>query len=227
MLTANHVNTNDSTRVSFDGVTWYQRDLNFTPVQVEPNVDLKIFKLETAPAGISAAQIYTGSSENLGGAATIVGWGLGRDGTALNSSTVGWGDYTTSDKRWGINNPVSFANIGYQTGSYQALQTNLQANQGSGQAAVVDKDSGSPMFQFLDNQWYIIGIATVVTQKSGARTSTFSNNSNASDQNYFARISAYSEQIIFVIPEPGTLVLSLILLGACGLMLRPKRPENQ
>lgn len=210
MLTANHVATDPNDMVSFDGSVWYGIDSNFSPQQVAANVDLKVFRLDAVPSGISAAGIYTGTSENTG-PATIVGWGLGRGNTPLESAVVSWGNHATANKRWGINNPVGLVGVGYQSGGYVAIYTELDPLTGTNQAAVIDKDSGSPMFQFLDGAWRVIGIATAVTRNSGAGTSTFGTENM--DENYFVRVSAYSDQILVLIPEPAPVVL----LGIFGL----------
>lgn len=218
MLTANHVGTSTGNEVTFDGSTFYQIDGSFTPTQVAANVDMKVFKLNANPGGISAVDIYTGSSENIGNA-YLVGWGVGRDATALGSSSVGWGGHTTSDKRWGINRPEDFINVPYQSGSYTAIRTTLGSPSGtpSGigdlETAVTDKDSGSAMFQYLDGSWQLIGVATAV-ETSG--TSLFGDDvpsSANSHDNFFARVAPYSSDILILIPE----LHSLSLMGIFGM----------
>ena len=75
MLTANHVSTDlAGGTVTFDGGDSYTIDGGFTPQQVSPGVDLKIFKL-------SSTQGVTGVSDlaapTFGTANTQVAWGWG------------------------------------------------------------------------------------------------------------------------------------------------------
>jgi hypothetical protein len=104
MLTANHVDVTTAQSFTFDGVTPYALDTEFTPTQVAAGVDMKVFKLTTTPT-VVAANVYTGASE-LTESATLVGWGRGRLATVpLESAVVPWGGSETITKRWGLNEP--------------------------------------------------------------------------------------------------------------------------
>jgi len=230
MLTANHVITNTGNQVTFDGTTFYQVDGGFTPTQVAPNVDLKVFRLNAVPTGVSTAVVYDGVNESTGDA-YLVGWGVGRDGTALGSSDVGWGGYTTSDKRWGINQPEDLVSIPYQSGSYTAIRTTLgspggsPAGVGDFEAGVTDKDSGSAMFQQIDGQWRIIGVATSVEVAGSSRFGDDVPGSANSYDNYFVRVSQYEDLIYAAVPEVSSLVMTglLVMLSGCVLYRRRHR----
>lgn len=211
MLTANHVGMKPY--VTFDGVTFYQRDVSFVPQQVAPNVDLKVFRLTATPT-VAAVNLYAGEDEEASSAA-LVGWGLGRNPTIpVDSLAVTWGDNSTMAKRWGLNVPLGVGSVGYQLGSYDAIATGLGSDAGSpaglgdNEAAATLYDSGSALFQNLGGIWYLIGLTTSVDT---AGTSNFGNDQLANpngDLNYFVRIGSYQADIVDLIPEPS----------GCGLL---------
>lgn len=219
MLTADHVGMRPY--VTFDGTTFYQRDISFAPVQVAANVDLKIFKLTTTPP-VASANIYGGTSE-LFAPATQIGWGLGRDpAVSVNSTAVTWGNDSTIAKRWGLNTPRETGALAYLSYAQQGIATVLGSNAGSpaglgaDEAAATLYDSGSGLFQYLDGSWQLIGVAVDVDTFN---TSNFGNDQTSDpngDKNNFVRVGAYQSQILSLIPEAttfsmfaGGLILSL------------------
>lgn len=218
MLTAEHVGMRPF--VTFDGTTFYQRDLAFTPLQVAANVDLQIFKLTTTPT-VAAANLYNGSDE-LTASATMVGWGKGRDpAVPVNTLNVTWGNDSTIAKRWGVNLPLGFDTVGHEAGSYDAILTGLGSGSGSpaglgaSEAAATLYDSGSGLFQNHGGTWYLIGLTTGVETFG---TSKFGNDQLADphgDLNAFVQISSYHDDILDLIPEPsalGLLACSVVVL---------------
>lgn len=217
VLTANHVDVNNDTWVSFDGTNWLQRDTSFAAQQVAPNVDMQIFKLQSTPTTASVA-VYDGIAEQIA-PATLVGWGRGRNPlTPVDSTSVPWGNNATINKRWGNNVPRDVATLLYQTGSYQAIRTVVGSATGTppglgdNEVAATLYDSGSGLFQFLSGRWYLIGITTAV-ETSG--TSNFGDDVIAvgGDENYFARVSTYHDAIDGIIPETRNFALCFALLG--------------
>lgn len=223
MLTAHHVGMKPY--VTFDGSTFYQRDLSFSPVQVAANVDLQVFKLTTTPT-VAAANLYGGTGEQIA-PATQVGWGLGRNPTIpVDSAAVTWGDNTTIAKRWGLNVPRGLVNIGHQTGSYSGIYTVLGSETGSpaglgaSEAAATLYDSGSGLFQNLGGTWYLIGLTTGVDTNG---TSNFGNDKASDpngDLNYFVRIGTYQSAILALVPEPSSAGL---LAGGLFLLIMRRR----
>lgn len=224
MLTANHVGMRPY--VTFDGTTFYQRDLTFTPTQVAPNVDLKVFKLTTTPT-VGTANLNGGTGELIA-PATQIGWGVGRNPTvAVDSAAVSWGNTTTIAKRWGLNTPRAASGISYDSYTQQAIITVLGSETGSptglgdNEAATTLYDSGSGLFQFLDGSWQLIGVAVAV-ETSGV--SNFGNdqiNDPNGDLNYFVRVGTYQTQILSLIPEPAS--LSLVTFGLLLMLIRRRR----
>lgn len=229
MLTANHVSMDATfgTYVTFDGSTYYQRDLSYTPTQVAANVDMKVFKLTSTPT-VSSASTYGGTSEQTA-AATLIGWGIGRDPTVpINTLSVDWDpslDKATIDKRWGLNVPRDVVNISYSSYNHDAIRTVLGSNTGTpsglgaDEAALTLIDSGSGLFQKIGGTWYLIGLGTTVDTNW---VSTFGDDSVSSggDGNYFVRISNYDGDIAALVPEPGSIALLFVGLG---LLLRRSR----
>ena len=193
LLTANHVS--NRSHVTFDGITFYERDIKFVPKQIVvegANVDLKLIKLVEVPV-FSGTEIEislnTDASRELvlfdsnGLEVTLVGWGVGRvpneDDTDPSLTNIWtWGDQSTIAKRWGSNNIEASTtfNLDDSAYNYEALVTNLLPRLVSDkiEAGIARFDSGSGMFAKINNEWKLVGIATSVTQNSGEGTSTFS-----------------------------------------------------
>jgi hypothetical protein len=224
MLTANHVIMQPY--VTFDGVTYYERDLGFLPTQVAANVDMKVFRLTSTPI-VAAVNLYTGASEEVA-AATQVGWGVGRNpATPITTLVVPWGDYSTIDKRWGVNELLDAPTISYDSYTYDGLRTVLGSESGSpaglgaSEAALTLIDSGSGMFQEIGGVWYLIGLGTSVETNN---SSTFGDDAvdgaGAGNENYFVRVGSYASGIQGLVPEPSA---GLLLAGGLWVLLARRR----
>ena len=229
LLTANHVG--NKSHVTFDGNTFYERDVQFVPRQIiveGENVDLKLIKLVKVPefpkAEIEIKMNTNPFSELINDReVTLVGWGVGRapnsdpDESLTNIWT--WGDQSTLAKRWGLNNIETSILFNSNDGvyNYKALVTNLfpQVDSNKTEAGLARFDSGSGMFAKIDNEWQLVGIATAVTNYSGPDTSTFSffqdnpaisedDDDPFADLNFFVHISSYVSKIEEAIPSLST-----------------------
>ena len=237
MLTANHVTMNLTySFVTFDQVETFAIDPTFNDgvraygKQVAPGVDMAVFKLTSIPVSATAAALLPTATESFGASssAALVGWGVGRNASSpVGTNTVGWGDATTSDKRWGINAPRTNSSIlGYESIVTYAGTTNAPNpnNKGLGdsEAGATLYDSGSGLFQQIGSEWYLIGLTTAVAKKD---STTFDlDSAGGGDANYFARISTYDEEITALVPEPSTLsLLAMAGTALAAITLRRRR----
>ncbi len=221
LLTANHLAA--STEVTFDGVNFYTIDPSYSS-SFTGGVDLKIFKLTETPsiAGVSLLD----SPLEYSGEITLIGWGVGRNATPINTNVVGWGDGSTITKRWGLNVLSGAATVEGYSGLIFHLNTPGEGGGlGANEAALTRYDSGSGMFQFINGQWYLISIAT------GVQTSNSSTFGNPGDLNAGVRISAYYSQIMMnipAIPEPSSLALLFpACLGGALWVMKRKRSAGK
>jgi hypothetical protein len=101
------------------------------------------------------------------------------------------------------------------------LRTQLSDRAGPDEAGMAQNDSGGALFQLIDGNWYLAGIATAV---QGPGNSVFSSLgvSASGDINVFVRIAPYSEQIYAAIPEPSTWAL-LAGFAALALVIAVRR----
>ena len=245
MLTANHVTMNLTySFVTFDQVETFAIDPTFNDgvrtygKQVAPGVDLAVFKLTSIPVSATAVVLLPTASESFGASssATLVGWGVGRNASSpVGTNTVGWGDASTSDKRWGLNAPRANTSVSYSVGSSSYTNSSLvtyagttnspnpgNKGLGSSEAGATLYDSGSGLFQQIDSQWYLVGLTTAVQSQTASSTTFGLDSSGGGDANYFVRISSYDEQITALVPEPSTVSL-LALAGAAAAVLALRR----
>lgn len=231
LLTANHV-TMDLTYsyITFDGVEFFSIDPTFNDgsrdygKQVAAGVDMAVFKLTSIPVSATAVTLLPSADEKFGAtnSATLIGWGVGRDNASpLETNSVTWGALGTSAKRWGVNAPRTTNTISYDSYSYEAIityagNTNsiFPGNRGLGdaEAAATVYDSGSGLFQYIDGEWFLIGLTTAVD--TGGTSEYGDDSSGGGDANYFARISSYEGEITALVPEPSTVSL---LVSVCGI----------
>ncbi|MGJ8642895.1 MAG: PEP-CTERM sorting domain-containing protein [Luteolibacter sp.] len=222
MLTAAHIGNSELASVTFDGSTFYTRDLSYIPTQIG-TTDMKIFKLNTTPT-VGSVNLYTGSLEVVSGDGFLVGWGRGRaDGSTIGANTVPVaGGGTPLVKRWGTNDPtreLSGATYTVDSGTYTSnlLETVQGNSEGATEAAATPRDSGSGYFQEIGSIWYLTGLTSVISQQNPGNV-TFGLDIPATgvlgtgDPNYFTKISSYASQINTLVPEPSTLALTLATL---------------
>ena len=234
LLTANHVyvgpnfDTNNYSRVSFDNINSYVIDPFFGNygTQVAPGVDMKVIKLTLDPSGVNAVTLLA-TPDELIAPATIVGWGKGRDpAVPLASTNVTWGDDSTATKRWGLNEPKFDGAEPYDYLGAIAGASGpgfVPGGLGDAEASVALYDSGSGLFQEINNVWYLIGLTTSTEDRDSTDFGIDSPSlAGRGDADFFARISSYDEQITALIPEPSPLSL-LALSGAAAAAMAVRR----
>ena len=213
VLTAGHVGPLTSVKV---GLVDYLIDSS--PAVAIETADMKLVRLASDP-GLREVRLNINSSAD-GGAAHLVGYGVGRASSSLlGSNPVTWGDSSTAIKRWGTNF-VDLAIGAKQVGGYTSdlLGTQFNSNAGADEAALTIYDSGSALFQKIGSEWYLVGIGAYV-QNSGSSFANSVFNSIESDDNYFIRISSYATSVDVIggvsVPEPSS--QSLFFVGAAFL----------
>jgi hypothetical protein len=103
------------------------------------------------------------------------------------------------------------------------LRTQFNTNAGVNEAALTIYDSGSALFRQIGSEWYLVGLGAYV-QNSGYSSASDESNPNDSSDNYFIRISSYSNAIdrigAVAVPEPSSshyFVGGLLFLGFLAL----------
>ncbi len=227
MLTANHVNLSQG-YVSFDGTTTFQID-GGSAIQVTHDtdtVDLKLFQLTANPGslGVNLFPEASKGTEGAFGAATHIGWGIGHNPADL-SNPWSWGDSSTSDKRWGVNDFEYSADITYSHAGtdydYESLVTALDSDATVNEAGATFYDSGSGLIIQDGPDWYLTGITETVSINA---SSTFAAD-GSEDLKCSVRVAEYADEITALmtdpipIPERAKLAL-LVDLAAATFLLR-------
>jgi hypothetical protein len=214
VLTAGHVGPLTSVKVGFVDYL-----LDSSPAVAIGKADMKLVRLASDP-GLNGVRLNSNSLAD-GGEAYLVGYGVGRSSSSLlGSSPVMWGDSSTAIKRWGTNF-VDGTRSAEQVGGYisDLLRTQFNTNEGVNEAALTIYDSGSALFRQIGSEWYLVGLGAYV-QNSGYSLASDEFNPNGSSDNYFIRISSYSNAIdrigAVAVPEPSSsdyFVGGLLFLG--------------
>jgi len=221
VLTAGHVGPLTSVKVGFVDYL-----LDSSPAVAIGRADMQLVRLASDP-GLGGVRLNSNPSAD-GGAAHLVGYGVGRaDSSALSSSPVTWGDSLTAIKRWGTNfvdGAISNAQVAGYTSDL--LRTQFNSNAGSNEAALTILDSGSALFRQIGSDWFLVGLGAYV-QNSGYSLASTQFNSRDSDDSYFIRISSYANSSVMIggvgVPEPSSqslLFVGVAFLSACLLARR-------
>ena len=221
VLTAGHVGPLTSVKVGYVDYL-----LDSSPAVAIGTADMKLVRLASDP-GLGGVRLNSNPSAD-GGAAHLVGYGVGRASSSLlESNPITWGDSSTAIKRWGTNfvdGAIGAALVGGYTSDL--LRTQFNSNAGANEAALTIYDSGSALFQKIGSEWYLVGIGAYV-QNSGYSLASAQFNSTESDDNYFIRISSYANSSVMIggvaVPEPSSqslLFVGVAFLSACLLARR-------
>jgi hypothetical protein len=221
VLTAGHVGPLTSVKVGFVDYL-----LDSSPAVAIGRADMKLVRLASDP-GMNGVRLNTNPFGDTGDS-YLVGYGVGRaNSSLLSSSPVTWGDSSTAIKRWGTN-IVDIARSGIQVGGYTSdlLRTQFNSNAGANEAALTIYDSGSALFRQIGSEWYLVGLGAYV-QNSGYSLASDESNPNDSSDNFFIRISSYSNAVDVIggvsVPEPSSqslLFVGVAFLSACLLARR-------
>ena len=221
VLTAGHVGPLTSVKVGYVDYL-----LDSSPAVAIGTADMKLVRLASDP-GLGGVRLNSNPSAD-GGAAHLVGYGVGRASSSLlGSNPVTWGDSSTAIRRWGTNfvdGAIGAALVGGYTSDL--LRTQFNSNAGVNEAALTIYDSGSALFRQIGSDWYLVGLGAYV-QNSGYSLASTQFNSNDSDDSYFIRISSYADSSVMIggvgVPEPSSqslLFVGVAFLSACLLARR-------
>lgn len=230
VLTAAHVGGGTvnfgGTNYSIQAGTWHRLH---EPGNPGADVDLGLFQITAEPTGLSELTISNSAppddSEVLG-----VGWGKNR-GASETWWNASWEEQTGSPvyrgfhangartKRWGENDiDDSGYTINAGSGNTYTLEMDFDRFGGAGddKMQAVAGDSGGGLFYKNGTDWELAGILMAVHTSSGQPddTAVYSNLTHAAD------LSRYRDQIVAIIPEPGTV---LLFAGGLIAVLRRRR----
>ena len=221
VLTAGHVGPLTSVKIGYVDYL-----LDSSPAVAIKTADMKLVRLASDP-GLNRVRLNSNPSAD-GGAAHLVGYGVGRASSSLlGSNPITWGDSSTAIKRWGTNF-VDGTRSAEQVAGYTSdlLRTQFNSNAGVNEAALTIYDSGSALFRQIGSDWYLVGLGAYV-QNSGYSLASTQLNSTESDDNYFIRISSYATSVDVIggvsVPEPSSqslLFVGVAFLSACLLARR-------
>jgi hypothetical protein len=221
VLTAGHVGPLTSVKVGYVDYL-----LDSSPAVAIGRADMKLVRLASDP-GLNGVRLNTNPSGDTGNS-YLVGYGVGRASSSLlGSNPVTWGDSSTAIKRWGTNF-VDGTRSAEQVGGYisDLLRTQFNTNEGVNEAALTIYDSGSALFRQIGSEWYLVGLGAYV-QNSGYSLASDESNPKDSSDNYFIRISSYSNAADVIggvgVPEPSSqslLFVGVAFLSACLLARR-------
>jgi len=189
------------------------------------SADIRIAKLAganlTEYAGLYSATDEVGKEIVLGG----YGKGRGDDLTSGSGKVYGysWAGDDNQTLRWGTNTIDASAirsSWGFTSETLRA-DFDILSNGTDYEAAPAEWDSGGGWFVKVDDQWLVVALNAYVEHED---ETWFMNPRGGLDPDMFwgIRVSAYSDWINSIIPEPATLLL-LSIGGAFGLIRRRKQ----
>lgn len=208
-LTANHVELRDY--VTFDGITLYERDKNFTPVQFGTS-DMKLIKLVEDPGLPELLLNALDHADSNISPLYMVGWGVGNLPSQSAPEVIGsflnvwhWGDSSTVAKRWGTNRVNRV--FTYSSGNYNYSAMTVQMNSSppdASEAALATYDSGSAAFITYGGNWYLSGIATLSSSVAAPQSSNFGTTTANRDIAQWVRIVSHRNAILDALPDTST-----------------------
>jgi hypothetical protein len=193
-----------------------------------PTADIALIELNAPVAGVTPAQIYTGTNE-IGKQGHSVGYGTTGTGTTGFIS----GTYGTKRAMRNIIDLIIFPN-GTISPNGTILLSDFDspgdANNGLGSGSsptpldlegiVAPGDSGGPVFILDGGNWYIAGVHSFISDPGPPA------GNNVADARYgdimgSTRVSSYAGWINSVVPEPAS--MTALALGLIGLLARRRR----
>ncbi|MBX7165344.1 MAG: PEP-CTERM sorting domain-containing protein [Pirellulales bacterium] len=249
VLTAAHIGlsvVSNQSQVRFGGVP-------YTPVAnsgvrlLNPDnsqTDLLVFEIDADP-GLPAVKISQSTPAN-GSDLVLIGEGLNRqtsqfywDVDQSNPNSWAWTEVNANDpwdatgfkwggsvtRRWGTNemtdNDVDFVGLG----SVQGFAMRFDIGATTHEAAAAAGDSGGAVFykNLVTNQWELSGVMIGVGYPDGWSNVPNQSAVSGGAHTLAADLSVYRDQIVALVPEPGTIVLMVSGLPLIWLARRRLR----
>jgi V8-like Glu-specific endopeptidase len=179
--------------------------------------DLAVFQLTAAVPNVAPAVLYTGAAE-VGNAVTLVGFGLGGNGTngAVGVQGTKRGATNTIDTTI-FEGDLTGRSLYYDFDDGTALKSQMGAfTMTSSEGLIALGDSGSGLFATISSQNYLVGINYGVADTGGG------NPSNYGDVGAAVRVSTANAFIQSAMPEPGS--AASLLAGLAIVLTRRRRP---
>jgi hypothetical protein len=249
VLSANHVAPSLPATVNFGGSNYatqvgsFQRIKNPLGSGLSTFTDIVIFRLVADP-GLPSLAIAAGSP-TVGTDVMMIGRGRTQEASPTywqvtvnpgpgddiwtelvfpdpNINAAGFKTTDTRTIRWGENNVAANGlTTAYGHGDVRYFSTTFDGGAKTHEAQGVAGDSGGGVFSTTDGgiTWTLSGmmvaVSTYENQPSGSYTAVLGNATANAD------LSFYRDEILKVIPEPGSALLGII--GCCGMVLRRRR----
>jgi secreted trypsin-like serine protease len=231
VLTAAHVVAGaplSSISFQIGASTYTAQNVFIHPSYSFPTADIALIELNAPVAGVTPAQIYTGTNE-IGKQGHSVGYGTTGTGTTGFIS----GTYGTKRAMRNIIDLIIFPN-GTISPNGTILLSDFDspgdANNGLGSGSsptpldlegiVAPGDSGGPVFILDGGNWYIAGVHSFISDPGPPA------GNNVADARYgdimgSTRVSSYAGWINSVVPEPAS--MTALAIGLIGLLARRRR----
>jgi hypothetical protein len=231
VLTAAHVVAGASvSSISFQigASTYTAQNVFIHPSYSFPTADIALIELNAPVAGVTPAQIYTGTNE-IGKQGHSVGYG------STGTGITGYISNTYGTKR-AMRNIIDL--IIFPNGTISPNGTILlsdfdspgDANNGLGSGSsptpldlegiVAPGDSGGPVFIEEGGIWYIAGVHSFISDP-GPPAGNGQNDARYGDIMGSTRVSSYAGWINSVVPEPAS--MTALAIGLIGLLARRRR----
>jgi len=193
-----------------------------------PTADIALIELNAPVAGVTPAQIYTGTNE-IGKHGHSVGYGL------TGTGTTGFINNTYGTKRAmrnvidliilpnGATNPngtILLSDFDSPSGTNNSLGSSSSPTPLDLEGMVAPGDSGGPVFIEEGGIWYIAGVHSFLADP-GPPTGNGQVDARYGDIMGSTRVSSYAGWINSTVPEPAS--MTALAIGLIGLLARRRR----
>lgn len=230
-MTARHLGT--ASTVKLDSINYSVNSATWTSITNSDGsfADMRLFQVSD-PGAISAPGIQVNTSAlSSGESLTMIGYGRNVSSIITNTynskgqqTQVRYYEGTTSSMKWGYNQISGFSNH-FESVGFGFFSDVFATTLSSGSAQALDKDSGGGVFIYdsVSGEYVLAGImigAVRYQDANGIFAATDTGTALQSSKTYAVDLSAYSDQINQVIPEPATGILLVGVAFVFGIIHR-------